>query len=98
LTDTAKVIPIFLPNHPLPESQLGVGRKVSNGSISGDDSVTPMNLSVRRSSDAVDNAVSGFEHHSNGSNNNNVVVVGPSSYTSRCPRCFLRRQQRGKIS
>ena len=49
LPDTAKVIPIFLPSHPLPESQLG--RKMSNGSSVGDDPVSPMNLSVRRSSD-----------------------------------------------
>lgn len=45
-SDSTKVIPIFLPNHPVPEAQLR-GRKVSEA----DDRVSPMNLSVRRSVD-----------------------------------------------
>ena len=85
LSDSAKVMPIFLPNHPLPEAQLG--RKSSNGSVSGDDSGTPMNLSLRRSSDAADNAVSAFDlRSSNGNNNNNNnddMNVIPSSFSSR---------------
>lgn len=82
LSDAAKVIPIFLPNHPLPESQLG--RKSSNSNGSVDDSVTPMNLSLRRSSDAAaDNAVGAFDLRSSNNNNDDVVNVIPSSFSTR---------------
>ena len=76
MPESAKVIPIFLPSQPLPESQLGVPR---NGSVSGDDSGTPMNLSVRRSSDndAIDN---GYDRRNN---NNDDEVVLPRPYTDR---------------
>jgi hypothetical protein len=90
LGESAKVIPIFLPSHPLPESQLG--RKLSNGS-SADDPVSPMNLSVRRSSDPETAAhvtlhvSNGFEHHvteaHHSANNNNNSVIIPASYAAR---------------
>lgn len=92
MSDSAKVIPIFLPNHPVPESQLSNGRKMSNGSI-GDDPVSPMNLSVRRSSDPdarsnhvtlhVNNDYSYDDHvtsHNNNNNNNNSIL--PTSYAA----------------
>ena len=81
MSDSAKVIPIFLPNHPVPESLLSNGRKMSNGSI-GDDPVSPMNLSVRRSSDHVTLNVNndyGYDDHATWHNNNNNNVL-PSSY------------------
>ena len=90
MSDSAKVIPIFLPSHPLPECQLNDHKNV-------EDSVSPMNLSVRRSSDpeARANHVTihvGSDHyeqphhgygnamHNNNNNNNHHVL--PTSYAA----------------
>ena len=91
MSDSAKVIPIFLPSHPVPESQLnGCDRK--NSVV--EDPVSPMNLSVRRSSDpeARANHVTihvgnDYEqpHHGYGNamhNNNNNNHVLPTSYAA----------------